>query len=185
MKVSREQVQQNRARILDAAATLFRERGFDDVTVAEVMQAAGLTHGAFYGHFSNKEDLVNQAVAHVPTEARRAEIAAIKDPVDYANAYLLKSHRDNVGTSCPMSSMGTDAARASGSVRKTLTAALKRGIAWFGPVSQGKTAEEQRRAAIANWSAMVGAIVLSRMVDDASLSDEILAATRDSLHFRQ
>ena len=62
MRVSREQMAENRERILDTAATLFRERGFDRVGVADVMKAVGLTHGGFYGHFSSKDDLVAQAL---------------------------------------------------------------------------------------------------------------------------
>ena len=63
MKVSREQAAQNRERILDAAAQLFRERGFDGIGVADLMKEAGLTHGGFYGHFSSKDDLIAQASA--------------------------------------------------------------------------------------------------------------------------
>ena len=63
MKVSREQVAENRRMILDAAGRLFRERGFEAVTVAEIMQAAGLTHGGFYGYFTSKDDLIAQALA--------------------------------------------------------------------------------------------------------------------------
>ena len=61
MRVSREQFLENREKILAAAARLFRERGFDEVGVADVMQAAGLTHGGFYGHFKSKDDLIAQA----------------------------------------------------------------------------------------------------------------------------
>ncbi|HEY4835185.1 MAG TPA: TetR family transcriptional regulator, partial [Bradyrhizobium sp.] len=57
MKVSREQVALNRQRIVGAAGRLFREKGFDGIGVADIMQAAGLTHGGFYGHFASKEDL--------------------------------------------------------------------------------------------------------------------------------
>ena len=62
MKVSREQVQQHRERILAAASHLFRERGFDGVSVADVMKAAGLTHGGFYGHFDSKDALIREAL---------------------------------------------------------------------------------------------------------------------------
>jgi TetR/AcrR family transcriptional regulator, transcriptional repressor for nem operon len=180
MKVSREQVQQNRNRILNAAAALFREHGFDEVTVSQVMQAAGLTHGAFYGHFSSKEDLINQAVGHISAQAKERD-TALGEPARYADVYLGKDHRDHIGSSCPMSSMGTDAARASDTVRRTLTEGLKKQIDRFAAASPGQTDEARRRAAIATWSAMVGAIVLARMVDDESLSDEILSATRSSL----
>ena len=58
MKVSREQMVEHHRRILDVASRLFRDKGFEAVSVAEVMNAAGLTHGGFYGHFSSKDDLV-------------------------------------------------------------------------------------------------------------------------------
>jgi len=61
MKVSREQAAENRERIVQVAAKLFRERGFDGVGVADLMKAAGLTHGGFYGHFASKEDLAGEA----------------------------------------------------------------------------------------------------------------------------
>ncbi|TKB51841.1 MAG: helix-turn-helix transcriptional regulator, partial [Mesorhizobium sp.] len=65
MKVSREQMAENRRRILEVASRLFRDKGFDAVSVAEVMKAAGLTHGGFYGHFNSKDDLIAQTLAHV------------------------------------------------------------------------------------------------------------------------
>src|SRR6267154_1173666 len=63
MRVSREKTAETRERILDVAATLFREKGFDGIGVADIMKAAGLTHGGFYGHFASKEDLIAQACA--------------------------------------------------------------------------------------------------------------------------
>src|SRR5206468_1902402 len=69
MKVTREQAAQNRERILDAAAQLFRERGFEGIGVADLMKQAGLTHGGFYGHFSSKDDLIAQASARELTRS--------------------------------------------------------------------------------------------------------------------
>jgi TetR/AcrR family transcriptional repressor of nem operon len=179
MKVSREQVVENRRRILDAAAQLFRQKGFDNVTVAEVMSAAGLTHGGFYGHFDSKEALINAAMAHEQT-ARRGR-PQLENAARYADAYLSRQHRDNIGVSCPFSSLGTEAARGSPAVRRTLTESLARWIETFSEASQGPTPEERRRNAIAAVSAMVGGMVLARIVDDDRLSDEILAAARASL----
>src|SRR5215207_7239218 len=70
MKVSREQAARNRERILDAAAQLFRERGFEGIGVADLMKEAGLTHGGFYGHFSSKEDLVAEACVRTSARSR-------------------------------------------------------------------------------------------------------------------
>ena len=72
MKVSREQVAENRRTILKAASRLFRERGYESVTVAEIMKAAGLTHGGFYGYFASKDELIAGALADVSVEATRS-----------------------------------------------------------------------------------------------------------------
>lgn len=179
MKVNREQVAAHRARILAAAGRLFRLRGFDDVTVAEVMRAADLTHGAFYGHFPSKEALIAEAVAGALAPATGAKPRTTTRA--YADGYLSAKHRDERGASCPFSSLGTEAARGSPDLRRCMTESVRRQIDRFSAEANGETAREKRRAAIAAWSAMVGAMVLARIVDDDNLSKEILDATRASL----
>ena len=175
MRVSRDQVAENRQRILEAAARLFRERGFEHVSVAEIMIAAGLTHGAFYGHFASKEDLIAQAFS-----AALAQGAAWdeKDLAGYAGGYLSAGHRDSPGVGCPFAALATEGARGPAPLRSTMTQALRRRIASFAQTAPGETAEERRRAAVASWSAMVGAVILARVADDPALSDEILKETR-------
>jgi TetR/AcrR family transcriptional repressor of nem operon len=180
VKVSKEQVAEHRTRILDAAARLFRLRGFDDVTVADVMKEAGLTHGAFYGYFPSKEALIAEAVGQAlppaPDKANPRRPAA-----DYADGYLSVRHRDNRSTSCLFSSLGTEAARGSADLRHSMTEAIRSRIDHLSLEAEGATSKEKRRAAIAAWSAMVGAMVLARLVDDDKLSKEILKQTRASL----
>jgi len=182
MKVSREQVAEHRARILAVAASLFRQRGFDDVTVAEVMKEAGLTHGAFYGHFPSKEALVAEAVGQaLPVAPDTAEPR--RRAAEFANGYLSVKHRDNRATACLFSSLGTEAARGSADLRQKMTAAVRSRIDHLTVDAGGDTPRGKRRAAIAAWSAMVGAMVLARLVDDEKLSKEILSETRASLPF--
>jgi TetR/AcrR family transcriptional repressor of nem operon len=180
MKVSREQVAEHRLRILAAAARLFRLRGFEDVTVAEVMKDAGLTHGAFYGYFPSKEALIAEAVGRalpsVPDGGKPQRSAA-----EYADRYLSVRHRDNRATSCLFSSLGTEAARGSAELRHNMTETVRRRIGHLSAEAKGDTPHAKRRAAITAWSAMVGAMVLARIVDDEKLSKEILSATRASL----
>lgn len=180
MKVSKEQVIENRKRILSAAASLFRLRGIGDVTVAEVMKEAGLTHGAFYGYFPSKEALVAEAVGRaLPLVPDKADTR--HPPADYADRYLSVRHRDNRATSCPFSSLGTEAARGSADLRHGLTETVRRRIDLLTVDAKGGTPGEKRRSAIAAWSAMVGAMVIARIVDDTKLSKEILSETRASL----
>src|SRR5258708_1177084 len=180
MKVSREQVAEHRTKILAAAARLFRLRGFDAVTVAEVMKAAGLTHGAFYGYFPSKEALIAEAVQHAlpsaPDEAKPRRPA-----VDFADGYLSVRHRDNRATSCLFSSLGTEAARGSADLRHRMTEAVRSRIDHLSVEADGDTPKEQRRAAIAAWSAMAGAMGLARLVDDKRLAKEILKQQGASL----
>jgi len=180
MKVSKEKVAEHRQAILNAAGKLFRERGFDDVTVAQVMKEAGLTHGAFYGYFPSKEALIAEAVgsALTPDPSKPRNAAA-----RYADNYLSGAHRDHRDDSCMFSSLGTEASRGSDALRHTMTASLRHQIERFTPEAEGATPEEKRRNAIAAWAAMVGAIVLARIADDKALSDEILSATRNALPF--
>jgi TetR/AcrR family transcriptional repressor of nem operon len=180
MKVSREQVAENRQRILDAAARLFRERGFESVTVAEVMSAAGLTHGGFYGHFDSKEALIDAAMAHRPSWQQGW--VTLESPERYADSYLSRQHRDSVGSGCQFAALGTEASRASKEVRRTLTKSLRTQIDTLSASSPGATQQERRRAAIASLATMMGGVMLARLVDDAPLSDEILAAAREALH---
>src|SRR5260370_22039352 len=85
MKVSRIQEAENHERILDVATRLFRERGIDGIGVADLMKAAGLTHGGFYGHFKSKEDLVAQACARAVSRMRQSwtdvSAQATRDPL--------------------------------------------------------------------------------------------------------
>src|SRR5678815_3029070 len=99
MRVSREQATQNRERVLDTAAKLFRERGFAGLGVADLMKAADLTHGAFYGQFESKEDLMVQACARAFEDSlEQWQAAAARSPDDplagVASSYLSRAHRD-------------------------------------------------------------------------------------------
>src|SRR5436309_12362099 len=112
MKVSREQAAQNRERIIEAAAQLFRERGFEGIGVADLMKKAGLTHGGFYGHFSSKDDLIAEASAR----ALAGSLALLSnvaerpsgDPLStIASGYLTSKHRDDPGTGCLLAALGS------------------------------------------------------------------------------
>lgn len=176
MKVSKEKVAKHRAQILEAAGRLFRQCGFDGVSVAEIMKEAGLTHGAFYGYFPSKEALIAEAAAQALIPPAKPVSAAT-----YAKNYLSVEHRDDRSDACMFSALGTEAARGSDDLRHRMTESVRRQIDRFAADAQGATAQERRRAAIAAWSAMVGAMVLARIVDDDALSKEILSETRASL----
>jgi TetR/AcrR family transcriptional repressor of nem operon len=174
MRVSRDQMQANRLRILESASRLFREKGFEAVSVAEVMKAAGLTHGGFYGHFESKDDLIAQAIAHIFTvqDDGQGNIAA------YLNAYLSPQHRDSVGEGCPTAALVADIRRQTPAARLAMTEGFRSQIDRIARAIVAPGAAASRRQAVGAWSAMVGAVVLARAIDDPVLSGEILDETR-------
>lgn len=174
MKVSREQMAENRRRILDVASRLFREKGFDAVSVSEVMKAAGLTHGGFYGHFSSKDDLVAETIGHVLSRDGDGHV----DLRAYMDDYLAPRHRDNAAAGCPMAGLAADIRHQTPAARAAMTAGLRSQIERVTQALPDIDASERRRAAIGTWAAMVGAVILARAIDDTALSDEVLEQTR-------
>ncbi|WP_069266072.1 TetR/AcrR family transcriptional regulator [Paraburkholderia nodosa] len=174
MRVSREQVEMNRQQILQAAGRLFREHGYDAVTVADVMSAAGLTHGGFYGYFKSKDELIAQTLAHVFAQGEGGD----SDLVRYAARYLSAEHRDNVADGCPTAALAAETARQTPEARAVMAAGLERQIERLSRGMNGASGAAARQAAIGGWAAMVGAVVLARLCDDPVLSNEILESTR-------
>lgn len=172
MKVSREQMQLNRERILTEAARLFRERGFESVSVAEVMNAAGLTHGGFYGHFASKDDLIAETVAHMMANGTKLSAENLSA---FVNAYLSRRHRDGVAQGCPMAALAGDVRRQDAGARHAMTQGLRAQINQIAAsMSDDQSKRTQQRAAVGVWATMVGALVLARTTDDEALSDQIL-----------
>ena len=187
MKVSRIQAAENRERILDVATKLFRERGIDGIGVADLMQAAGLTHGGFYGHFKSKEDLVAQACARAVTRMRQNWTNVIDqatgDPLEaLAATYLTVKHRDGIGRGCPMAALGSEIARQGQAVRRAFTDELSPFLDYLSHIVQGNSSSLRRQKALATYASLVGALIVSRAVDDPNLSNEILAAVATTMH---
>lgn len=173
MKVSREQMAQNRKRILSEAGRLFRAKGFDAVSVAEVMKAAGMTHGGFYGHFRSKDDLI----AHVIDDFGGSQ-ETTNDIGAWIGSYLSPRHRDQPELGCPTAALAGLMRQQTPEARASMGQVLASQIDKLADTMPGADASERRLAAIGSWSAMVGALILARSIDDAALSDEVLATTR-------
>ncbi|WUR15193.1 TetR family transcriptional regulator [[Empedobacter] haloabium] len=182
MKVTKAQAQANRARIVETASTLFRERGYDGVGVADLMAAAGFTHGGFYKHFGSKGDLMAEAAA-----CGIAQTVALSEGADLARfvrVYLSREHRDARATGCTLAALSGDAARQPEAVRATFAAGIENLLAALGaataPDDAGAT--ERRARYLDVLAHAVGALVMSRACpDDAPLADEILQVCSDSI----
>lgn len=176
MRVSREKAAGNRARIVEAAARLFREHGFDGVGVDAIMKEAGLTHGGFYGHFRSKDDLAAEAVTRALASGTE-NLSRYADLGDFVKAYLSERHCTDRGGGCALASLGADVAREGKGVRRALTDYVTTRLIWLARLFKGTQASRRQRA-IATLSGLVGALTLARAVDDPELSKEILSAAR-------
>ena len=144
-RMSAAEKQKSHERILEAAARLFRERGIAATSVADVMQAAGLTHGGFYKHFPSKQALVAQAFRHAAegllsgaeAEAAPGGPARAEARARYVARYLSGEHVIDAGHGCPIAALGADLARGEGAARAEATRALERMAALLGPDAPG------------------------------------------------
>lgn len=185
MRVSREQAAKNREHVVDTAARLFRERGYDGIGVADLMKEAGLTHGGFYGNFASKEQLMAEACARAfDNAAERWTRLATRDGAGamagIADAYLSRAHVEHPGAGCAVAALGADASRLAPPVRAAMTDGIKTQIDLMASLHAGD-APAARAGAIADYAAMIGALVLARATDDAALSEEILQTVRARL----
>jgi TetR/AcrR family transcriptional repressor of nem operon len=182
---SRAEKADSRERILDAAARQVRQEGLESVSIAELMKAANLTHGGFYGHFPSRAALIAAALERALERGEAAFIAgqsakASATVKSIVNRYLSPAHRDNAGEGCAIAALAGDVGRSEDpEVRARMAQSLERNFEDMARAMGGGPEAEQ--AAVAAWCAMVGAIALSRVFLGADRSDEILRLARQSI----
>ncbi|MGW0763371.1 TetR/AcrR family transcriptional regulator [Streptomyces sp. NPDC002814] len=182
MRVTKAQAEQNRAHIVATAARLFRERGYDGVGVAELMAAAGFTHGGFYKHFRSKADLMAEASASGLSQAA-ARTEGV-DAAEFVERYVSREHRDGRGDGCTIAALSGDAARQPADIQKEFAAGIENLLTALQATAHddapGDTDQRATRTTMIDMLAhSVGAIVLSRACPDGSpLADEILDVCR-------
>jgi TetR/AcrR family transcriptional regulator, transcriptional repressor for nem operon len=178
MRYGKDQKQATRQRIVEAAGRRFKQDGIDGAGVAAVMSDAGLTNGAFYGHFTSKEDLV----ANVLADQLRAQRQSLdSEPTDRAGleafirAYLSAEHRDQCADGCPSAALLDEIARRPAATRQVFTDELMAVIDDIASRLDPTNAEVARTDALTVFGLMVGTLQLARALTDRDLSDQLLA----------
>ena len=180
MRKSKQEAAKTRERIVTVAAEEFRERGIAATGLADLMSAAGLTHGGFYRHFDSKNELVKEASA--------AALAAILDGLAAAASgkrrrtglkkvaaqYLSTRHRDNPREGCPLAALGSELARADAETRNAATAGFLRLVDILADQFDQTHPSEGKKKSIVAAVTMIGALTMSRIVTDAALSKSLL-----------
>jgi TetR/AcrR family transcriptional repressor of nem operon len=167
--------------VINVASRLFRERGFDGIGLKDLMKGAGLTQGAFYKQFASKEDLAAQASRRALESATlrwsAATAAKPKDPLGAVIAfYLSTEHREEKMGGCPIVALGSDAARQGSDVKASFEAGIKAHLEILGRMIAETDCEEPKGKAMAILSTMIGALTLSRVVNDPDLAQAFLDA---------
>jgi len=186
MRVSRSQAAENRQTVINVASRLFREHGFNGIGLKDLMKGAGLTQGAFYKQFASKEDLATQASRRALESASSRWLAAVeanpRDPLGAVIAfYLSPEHREERMDGCPIVALGSDAARQSSDVKASFEAGIKAHLKLLGRLIGETDGEEPNGKAMAILSTMVGALILSRVVNDERLAKRFLQAAAKSV----
>ncbi len=176
--------QKTHDRIVEVAARRLREKGLEGIGVADLMKEAGLTVGGFYKHFASREDMVVEAMELAFNAWEASARVKGKDPAtvpigEYVETYLSSEHRDDVVSGCPFAALTADMARSGDKCRAAATARIKTNLdTMIARLDDTRDAEARRKAIILS-CLMTGAVGTARIVDDAEVSDEILATVRE------
>ncbi|MEV7685353.1 TetR/AcrR family transcriptional regulator [Streptomyces bungoensis] len=178
-----------RERVLRVTSRKIRAEGVTSPGIAELMSQAGLTHGGFYKHFRSRDDLITQAAAFALAEGTaKMERSARKNERDpragLIAAYLGKQHRDVPATGCALVSLGAAAGRGDQRFKEAYESQVRTYLDLIAGLDD--ETEDARAEAMVTLSALVGAVLMARAVDDQEFSDELLetVTTRLSRHVR-
>jgi AcrR family transcriptional regulator len=178
MRYSKDHKQATRERILEAAGRRFKQDGIDGAGLATVMSDAGLTNGAFYAHFSSKEDLVANVLAE-QLRAQRLNLDA--EPANragleaFVRAYLSPEHRDEFADGCPSAALLDEIARRPTGTRDVFTTEVMGVVDDIASRLDPTDVEAGRAEALTVFGLMIGTLQLARTLTDRDLSDRVLA----------
>lgn len=174
-RVSKKLAIENRKNIEHATSRLIREKGFA-VSVADLMKAAGLTHGGFYKHFQNKDELIDIACKDIFQQSVGKWEAIIDESDnektalhDIFNGYLSERNLENPGVSCPLSSLSSDVARESSEkpVKQSFHQGVESLLSILSSLDSLNPKDQERISenAVIQLSLLSGALTLARSVD--------------------
>jgi TetR/AcrR family transcriptional regulator, transcriptional repressor for nem operon len=165
----KEHKRNTRKRIVEAAATAFRQKGIDQLGVADLMQRAGLTHGGFYAHFASKDDLLAEALPYASAQVTRMLETSLEDAasthrlLQAAMTYLSAFHRAHPERGCPIASLGPELMRSSQKVRRELAAEIRNRLNQLHDLTPAQMPPEIRTQQVAGvFACMVGGLILAR-----------------------
>jgi TetR/AcrR family transcriptional repressor of nem operon len=183
MRYSKDHKQETRQRIVEAAGRRFKQDGIDGAGVATLMSDAGLTNGAFYAHFTSKEDLVANVLAdqlHAQRESLDAQSPDRAGLEAFIRSYLSPQHRDDSADGCPSAALLEEIARRPTDTRQVFTDEMMGVVDEVASRLDPMDVEGARADALAVLGLLVGTLQFARTLTDRELSDQILARGVDA-----
>ena len=177
MRYDKGHKEATRRKILEIATRQFREGGVAAVGLAGLMTDAGLTNGAFYGHFGSKEALVREAIDAALEDSRGKIEAAVSSGAGlpgFVRDYLSPRHRDNPGKGCITAALVAEVARHPAGTRTVFTTKVGEVLSLIGRLLPSGSADERTRTAMTVYTLLVGTLQIARAVNDKALSDAML-----------
>ena len=172
-----------KARILAAAGSGFRKHGYGGIGVDGLAEEAGVTSGAFYGHFASKESAFQEAIA-VGLDQLRGSIERFRAQHGegwveaYTDFYLGPRRTCDLSDSCTLQSLSSEVGRSSEAIRSTYRAEIVKVVAAVAEGLSSGTLEERERRAWAFLVILSGGVTMARAVDDMAVGEAIAAAAR-------
>lgn len=168
-----------RQKIIRSARQLFNQHGFAAVSIDQIMAGAGLTRGGFYSYFDSKSELYAEAISHFIAkrkEAMEAAGASSEYPVRILQRYLADGSSEDHDATCPLVGFLTDPSLDDKTIRTAHGELLRLMVETLESGLEAGTAR-RRQLALAMASLCVGGLMLSRMIHDRDLADELREAT--------
>jgi TetR/AcrR family transcriptional repressor of nem operon len=182
---SRAEKALSRKRILAAAAARIRESGLDGISVGELMKSVNLTHGGFYGHFDSRADLIAAALEQAIADGQQTSFVHAGDPStitvkSIVNSYLSPVHRDHPSTGCAFPILAGEVGRSDAKIRAIMADQLANAFELMSE-ALGEGGQDNEQFSISAWSMMIGAMMISRVLADDPLADQVLSLARKSV----
>jgi len=185
MPYSKEHKEQSRERIVESASQLFSRKGYDSVSIDDLMKEAGLTRGAFYNHFKNKNEVYAEAIIYAALKSPFTREKTLAIPTDswFDNTigrYLSREHLEQEPSPCPLAFLVTDIVKRESSVRSTYTRVYKNLIRLLKGRFRQNNIEHSNETIMAVTAMMIGGVALARALDDKKVADKLMASCRQS-----
>jgi TetR/AcrR family transcriptional repressor of nem operon len=183
-RYKQDQKEQTREKIITAAGRCFRKDGYSGIGIDALAKEAGVTSGAFYGHFNSKKSAFEAAIIHGLNEVRLAITSLQRQYgetwwVEFAKIYMNQKRTCDLTDSCALQSMTSEVGRSDEDIRSVFETEFLKVIELANEGSSQTANQNANEKTLANLAMLIGGVTLARAVKDEKLSNEIANAIQN------